>query len=96
MQAVEAEWNEGRQDTIKDLEEAVAEEKKAQWRAEGQELLIQAKKENILLQLEAAYRERLMNTYYEVSLSIFSLFLNISDILLLVSKIKPEALPRRR
>lgn len=59
-------WNEGREQTIQSLEEAIKEEKTAQWRAEGQELLIQAKKENVLFQLEAAYRERLMNAYTEV------------------------------
>ncbi|CAB3233073.1 unnamed protein product [Arctia plantaginis] len=66
VDAVENQWNEGRNETIKALEDAVKSEKEAQWRAEGQELLIQAKKENVLLQLEAAYRERLMNTYNEV------------------------------
>lgn len=65
-QQVEKDWNEGRENTIKSLEEAIKEEKTAQWRAEGQELLIQAKKENVLFQLEAAYRERLMNVYTEV------------------------------
>lgn len=65
-QTVEKNWNEGREQTIKGLEEAIKDEKTAQWRAEGQELLIQAKKENVLFQLEAAYRERLMNTYTEV------------------------------
>ncbi|KAM3958899.1 ATP synthase subunit b, mitochondrial [Aphomia sociella] len=66
VESVEKEWNEGRQQTIKDLETSIEEEKKAQWRAHGQELLIEAKKENVLLQLEAAYRERAMNAYTEV------------------------------
>ena len=66
VETIENEWNQGRTDTIKALEESVENEKTAQWRAQGQELLIQAKKENVLLQLEAAYRERLMNTYNEV------------------------------
>lgn len=65
-QTIEKNWNEGRQQTIESLEEAIKDEKTAQWRAEGQELLIQAKRENVLFQLEAAYRERLMNTYTEV------------------------------
>ncbi|XP_022123018.1 ATP synthase subunit b, mitochondrial isoform X1 [Pieris rapae] len=63
---IETDLNQGRVETIKSLEEGIATEKDAQWRAQGQELLIQAKKENVLLQLEAAYRERLMNTYQEV------------------------------
>ncbi|KAJ0172044.1 hypothetical protein K1T71_012017 [Dendrolimus kikuchii] len=66
VDAVENSWNEGRNQTIKDLEEAIEDEKTAQWRAQGQELLVEAKKENVLLQLEAAYRERLMNAYNEV------------------------------
>ncbi|KPI97660.1 PREDICTED: ATP synthase subunit b, mitochondrial [Papilio xuthus] len=66
VDAVENSWNEGRVQSIKDLEQAIEDEKTAQWRAQGQELLIQAKKENVLLQLEAAYRERMMNAYTEV------------------------------
>ncbi|KAG7309454.1 hypothetical protein JYU34_005424 [Plutella xylostella] len=66
VDAVESEWNEGRQQTIATLEESIAAEKKSQWQAAGQELLVQAKKENVLLQLEAAYRERLMTAYNEV------------------------------
>lgn len=67
FQTIESEWNESRTDSIKTLEQAVEAEKTAQWRAQGQELLIQAKKENVLLQLEAAYRERLMTAYSEVN-----------------------------
>ncbi|KAL4705200.1 hypothetical protein ACJJTC_000198 [Scirpophaga incertulas] len=66
VETVEKEWNQGREDTLSTLEKAIADEKKAQWRAEGQEMLIQAKKENVLLQLEAAYRERAMQVYNEV------------------------------
>ncbi|XP_035452871.2 ATP synthase subunit b, mitochondrial [Spodoptera frugiperda] len=66
VDTIENEWNSSRVDSIKALEDAVEAEKKAQWRAQGQELLIEAKKENVLLQLEAAYRERLMNAYSEV------------------------------
>lgn len=37
--------------------------KDAQWRAEGQKILMDAKKENIAMQLEAVYRERAINVY---------------------------------
>ncbi|KAJ2954925.1 hypothetical protein O0L34_g3253 [Tuta absoluta] len=63
---VETGWNEGRKQTIENLQSSIKEEKASQWRAEGQELLIAAKKENVMLQLEAAYRERLMTAYQEV------------------------------
>lgn len=66
-QAVENSWNQGREESINDLKKAIEDEKDAQWRANGQELLIAAKKENVLLQLEAAYRERMMMVYSEVS-----------------------------
>ncbi|XP_050293919.1 ATP synthase subunit b, mitochondrial-like [Anthonomus grandis grandis] len=59
-------WNTGRvshQDALKDN---IADEEKAQWSMEGQTLLIQAKRENVALQLEANYRERLMNVYQAV------------------------------
>lgn len=66
LDAHAAEWNQGRVDEQKELEDAIAAEKKEQWRAEGQTLLMEAKKENVALQLEAEYRERAMRVYNEV------------------------------
>lgn len=63
---MEAEWKEGRIETIKELNDAIENENKEQWRAEGQMLLMDAKKENIALQLEATYRERAMRVFSEV------------------------------
>nr|CAD7257893.1 unnamed protein product [Timema shepardi] len=63
---IEAGWNQGREASIKDLEDSVESEKKEQWRAEGQSLLFEAKKENVALQLEATYRERVAEVYNEV------------------------------
>uniref|UniRef100_A0A1L8E0X9 ATP synthase subunit b n=1 Tax=Nyssomyia neivai TaxID=330878 RepID=A0A1L8E0X9_9DIPT len=63
---IEADWSEGRNSDIKLYEKGIEDEKKSQWSAEGQTLLMQAKKENIGLQLEATYRERLMTVYNEV------------------------------
>lgn len=58
--------NAGKIDEIKGLNDAIAEEKKSQFEAEGSKLLFDVKRENIGLQLEAAYRERVMNVYSEV------------------------------
>lgn len=63
---VENEWAETRNSQIRNFEDSIKDEKKAQWCAEGQTMLMQAKRDNIGLQLEAVYRERLMTLYNEV------------------------------
>ncbi|XP_019879680.1 ATP synthase subunit b, mitochondrial [Aethina tumida] len=62
----EANWNQSRVDQKQSLEDSIKEEEKAQWSLEGQVQLVQAKRENVLLQLEANYRERLLKAYSEV------------------------------
>lgn len=47
-------------------ESIVKEAKDAIWRAEGQKHLLEAKKENVIMQLEAVYRERMMHAYQMV------------------------------
>jgi len=63
---IEADWKEGRVLEVQNLTDSIEAEKKEQWSAEGALTLIEAKKENVGLQLEAAYRERAMNVYREV------------------------------
>lgn len=63
---VEKEWNQGRTDELQRRTQSIEDEKREQWRAEGSLMLMDAKKENIALQLEAAFRERSMNVYNEV------------------------------
>jgi F-type H+-transporting ATPase subunit b len=55
-----------RQDEIDSCKAAIKEEEKAQWMATSWETLIQAKKENVALQLEAAYRQRLQEAFSQV------------------------------
>jgi len=63
---IEGEWKEGRETDLKNLVDQIKEEETEQWRADGQMLLMEAKKENVALQLEAAYRERVARVYNEV------------------------------
>ncbi|KFZ56377.1 hypothetical protein N338_12421, partial [Podiceps cristatus] len=53
-------------DAIKDLEAAIEQEKKEQWRVEGRSYLFDAKRNNIAMLLETNYRERLLTVYNEV------------------------------
>ncbi|XP_012286444.1 ATP synthase subunit b, mitochondrial isoform X2 [Orussus abietinus] len=62
----EAQWESAKTNNIKFLEDSIESEKSEQWKAEGQLLLLEAKKLNIKLQLEAIYRERLAKVYEEV------------------------------
>jgi F-type H+-transporting ATPase subunit b len=59
-------WNQSRIDELANFEDQIKSEKTEQWRADGQLMLIDAKKEKIALQLEAAYRERIARVYTEV------------------------------
>ncbi len=63
---ISADWNQSRIDDITNYEDQVKAEKTEQWRADGQLMLVEAKKENVALQLEAAYRERIARVYGEV------------------------------
>ncbi|KAM4797191.1 ATP synthase peripheral stalk subunit b, mitochondrial [Rhinophrynus dorsalis] len=51
---------------VKNLERAIEEEKKEQWRVEGRNHLFDAKRNNVTMLLELNYRERLLNVYNEV------------------------------
>ncbi|XP_066157153.1 ATP synthase subunit b, mitochondrial [Euwallacea fornicatus] len=62
----ENDWNEGRNLQKENLEFQIKNEEKAQWSFEGQNLLLQAKRENVALQLEANYRDRLQTVYQAV------------------------------
>lgn len=53
----------GRKIEAAHYESIVKESTDAIWRSEGQQQLIDAKKENVLMQLEAVYRERMMHAY---------------------------------
>lgn len=67
VDAVSAQWEASRDQEKSFYSSMIDDAKDSQWRAEGQKLLIDAKKENILMQLEAAYRERAMLAYQAVT-----------------------------
>jgi len=55
-----------REDTLKNLNQSIKDEELAQWQAEGQKMLFEAKKENVALQLEAEFRKRQAQVFGEV------------------------------
>ncbi|CAH1726763.1 ATP synthase subunit b, mitochondrial [Aphis gossypii] len=62
----EASCNAGRKSEIDGLKETIEHQKKEIWRTEAQKHVIQAKRENVALQLEAIYRERALQAYNQV------------------------------
>ncbi|EFN68391.1 ATP synthase subunit b, mitochondrial [Camponotus floridanus] len=60
------ELDENRTSQITDYENIIAHEKKEQYNLDGQKMIMEIKKENIKMQLEATYRERLAQVYQEV------------------------------
>ncbi|XP_074833822.1 ATP synthase peripheral stalk subunit b, mitochondrial isoform X2 [Carettochelys insculpta] len=52
--------------SINNLESAIEQEKKEQWRVEGRGYLFDAKRNNVAMLLETNYRERLLTVYNEV------------------------------
>ncbi|XP_054718057.1 ATP synthase subunit b, mitochondrial-like [Uloborus diversus] len=61
-----AEQQKQKDDIMKEIENKIVEVKKNVWHAEGQKILMNAKRENVLMQLEAEYRSRMMQVYTQV------------------------------
>lgn len=59
-------WEDNRKKKIEFAEKNIKAINDSIWRAEGQTILAEAKRENINIQLEAIYRERLAQVYNEV------------------------------
>lgn len=62
----EASWTNYKSNEIQSCHDAIAAENKAQKRTEAQNLIFEIKKQNIAMQLEAVYRERMNQVYTEV------------------------------
>lgn len=62
----EKDLSQNRNNRKKMLEDGIVHEKKLQWSCEGQQQLVDAKRENVHLQREAEFRKRLIHVYEEV------------------------------
>ncbi|XP_024878731.1 ATP synthase subunit b, mitochondrial isoform X2 [Temnothorax curvispinosus] len=60
------ELEETRNKQVTDYENVISHEKKVQASLDGQKMIMDIKKENVKMQLEATYRERLVQVYQEV------------------------------
>jgi len=70
IQEYEASCNASRKGEIDGLTESIKDQKTELWRTEAEQHVIQAKRENIAIQLEAIYRERTVQAYNQVLYSI--------------------------
>ncbi|GFY77696.1 ATP synthase subunit b, mitochondrial [Trichonephila inaurata madagascariensis] len=61
-----AEHNKDKENAIKNLTDMMAEEQKNVWYTAGQKVLMEAKRENVQMQLETEYRRRMMQVYEQV------------------------------
>lgn len=62
----ENDLQESRNSEVAQYEELVSHEKKEQSSLDGQKMIVDIKKENIKMQLEGTYRERMIQVYQEV------------------------------
>ena len=67
FQKADAALSQSRTESLAAAQEAIANEKVEQERAQAMTMLFDAKRENVALQLEAGYREQLMTVYNDVS-----------------------------
>ncbi|GFQ73055.1 ATP synthase subunit b, mitochondrial [Trichonephila clavata] len=61
-----AQENKDKEDAMKQLTDMMAEEQKNVWYTAGQKILMEAKRENVQMQLETEYRRRMMQVYEQV------------------------------
>lgn len=66
IEADAKELDEGQVMAIQNCKDGIEDEKKEQWNSVANHIIVEAKKENVELQLEAEYRRRLMSVYTEV------------------------------
>ncbi|CAL7948355.1 unnamed protein product [Xylocopa violacea] len=63
---VEDEYNQSKNAAIQNAQDIIDDINKEKWRTEGQLMIFDIRKQNVFIQLEAIYRERLANVYSEV------------------------------